>query len=769
MTDKIHNLEEQLDSIVQTVNVLRQETQRLAPFQDRILPIPSSTVSPSPSSSIPSLHKPELAPIRQPHIFRGGPTSMAFTVDVAKNTLHNMGYSGEPQEDGGNGPAIEETPRTSPVLPPASIPTSSSALQPLSSRNQAPNDPLWEFDKNEMVRLCRLHEDEVGIMYPVVKIETVIEHAQSLSSWMESARKSGYMPPLNYDEAMADIRTLTLKIIMCCGLAVEEHGHSEKAIRLYDSIQPITDGKLMSEPSDLANLPFLALVAGYRFLSNDEVLAWRVMGQVARHCLEQGLHRREGIAKIADEQERRNAINTFWTAYVLDRRWSFGTGLPYVLHDDKIDPNLPFPDEYPYLVAMITYSRLGAKIWSLVDFFEPAIIRDLKREEFETLDREILQWYDSVPDAVKISNLDRELPLPSTPSYNLQRLQIWTRLRLNQIRIWLNTPVLHSASSINDNMEQAQKVVDLAKDTIRYLSRLNNSSNLYRRIQVFYHQFLTSAIAVLFLASTHQPVQFSADCREEFYMAMNLVKDMSAKSWVSQRLWRTIRSLKTYAPRLGLQHHEEDRHYSAVAGMSGFSVGAPVTASASSARRGGSIASSSGSGYPTSSIGNNSGNTWPPPQWSHPPHSHPNNNGNSSSNTTSPITTPAGAATGGLPPTPSTGAPQAQQQLPQTTQPNQPTSAAAGPTTSTTSSPDQQMANGVQIQTEMTRIFEGYMGMSGIPLPPAGTVLESSKAGLGSAGGSTTNSNTGVDPKAGANAEGLPHGEAVYEHLKNMF
>ncbi|KAL1889004.1 hypothetical protein Sste5346_009184 [Sporothrix stenoceras] len=752
MSEKIHSLEEQLENIVQSVNSLRQETQRLAPLQDRILPIPSSTVSPSPSSSIPSLHKPELAPIRQSHIFRGGPTSMAFTVDVAKNTLHNMGYSGEPQEDGGNGPAIEETPRTSPVLPPASMQTSSS-IQPMSSRNQSPNDPLWEFDKDEMVRLCRLHEDEVGIMYPVVKIETVIEHAQNLFSWMESARKNGYMPPLNYDEAMTDIRTLTLKIIMCCGLAVEEHGHSEKAIRLYDSIQPITDGKLMSEPSDLANLPFLALVAGYRFLSNDEVLAWRVMGQVARHCLEQGLHRREGISKIADEQERRNAVNTFWTAYVLDRRWSFGTGLPYVLHDDKIDPNLPFPDEYPYLVAMITYSRLGAKIWSLVDFFEPAIIRDLKREEFETLDAEILQWYDSVPDAVKINNLDRDLPLPSTPSYNLQRLQIWTRLRLNQIRIWLNTPVLHSASSINDNMEQAQKVVDLAKDTIRYLSRLNNSSNLYRRIQVFYHQFLTSAIAVLFLASTHQPVQFSANCREEFYMAMNLVKDMSAKSWVSQRLWRTIRSLKAYAPRLGLQHQEEDQHYSSASGgVSGFSA---------SARRGGSIASSSGSGYPTSSIGNNStSNTWRP----HPPHTYPSN----SSNTTSPITTPAGAATNGPQTTPSTGAPQPQQQQPPTTQPQQqPTTAGA----STTSSPDQQTANGVQIQTEMTRIFEGYMGMSGIPLPPAGTVLEGSKGAM--AGASRSNPNNGnvpIDPKlAAANAEGLPYGEAMYEHLKNMF
>ncbi|CAK7206567.1 hypothetical protein SEUCBS139899_009363 [Sporothrix eucalyptigena] len=746
MSEKIHNLEEQLESLVQNVNVLRQEQQRLAPLQDRILPIPSSTVSPSPSSSIPSLHKPELAPIRQPHHFRGGPTSIAFTVDVAKNTLHNMGYNGETQEDGGSGPALGETPRTSPILQPASVQPMSSLQSP---PNQAPNDPLWDFDKDEMIRICRVHEDEVGIMYPVYDINDVISHAQHISSLMESFRKTGYTP-VDFEELMGDIRTLTLKIIMCCGLTVEEHGHSEKAIRLYDSIQPIVDKKLMSEPSNLANLPFLALVAGYRFLANDEVLAWRVMGQVARHCLEQGLHRREGVDKITDEQQRRNAINTFWSAYVLDRRWSFGTGLPYVMHDDKIDPNLPLPIDYPYLEAMITYSRLGAKIWSLVDFFEPAIIRDLKREEFESLDREILQWYETVPEPVRISNLDRELPLPSTPSYNIERLQIWTRLRLNQIRIWLHTPVLHSASSINKNMEQAQKVVDLAKDTIRYLSRLNNSSNLYRRIQVFYHQFLTSAIAVLFLASTHQPVQFSADCREEFYMAMNLVKDMSAKSWVSQRLWRTIRSLKAYAPRLGLQQHEEDQHYSAATGMSGFNVGGHN----SGARRGGSIASASSSNYPnTGGSSVTSSNNWPPPR--------PPLQTFGSSSTASPIMTPARP---GVAP---------QQALPQPQPQPHPAPAVSAPAQAqppqATASPEE-IANGVQIQTEMTRIFEGYMGMNGIPHPPAATVHKTS--GPGTFGGSSSDTGTPSAPataEPNGNGENLPQGEMIYEHFKTMF
>lgn len=124
---------------------------------------------------------------------------------------------------------------------------------------------------------------------------------------------------------------------------------------------------------------------------------------------------------------------------------------------------------------------------------------------------------------------------------------------MRQIRIWLYTPVLHTASSIEQNHDFAQRVVNLAKETIRYLTLLNNNSVVYRRIQVFYNHFLTSAIAVLFLASTHAPISFSAQCREEFHMALELVKDLSSRSWVSQRLWRTVKSLKAYAPRLGLQ------------------------------------------------------------------------------------------------------------------------------------------------------------------------------------------------------------------------
>jgi hypothetical protein len=98
-----------------------------------------------------------------------------------------------------------------------------------------------------------------------------------------------------------------------------------------------------------------------------------------------------------------------------------------------------FKEEYPYLVAMITYSRIGAKVWRQVAHFGPVLARDLRSTELENVDQELLQWYEQIPEEVKVRNWDKEKHITSTPSYNLQRLRIWTYLRLNQVSVTFKT------------------------------------------------------------------------------------------------------------------------------------------------------------------------------------------------------------------------------------------------------------------------------------------------------------------------------------------
>lgn len=726
MADQVSRLQDQVETLFSNMSALRQEALRLAPIHDRILPLPSATVTPSPSTaSMPQFPKP-LAPLRPPSTFNG-PTSIAFTVDVAKNTLHNMGYAGASEApddsgdsgDGNSGAQAEPTPHTSPTpLPP---------MQPSPYQRQI--DPLWEFDKAEMIRLCKLHEEEISVMYPLMKMESTIRHATEVADWMEKSKGQGLVPPEGQYETLTDDRTLLLKIVLCCALAVEEHGNSAKAARLYESIEAVTMKTLMSGPADVAKLPYLALVAGYKFFSNDELAAWRIMGQLMRLCFELGLHRREGIDKITDPQDRRNALNTFWSAYVLERRWSFATGLPFVCHDDKIDPKLPYPDDYPYLLAMITYSRLAAKIWKLVDYFEPAVIRELKPTDFEELDDKIIDWYNSVPEEVKISSLD-PLKMPIGPAgyvYDTQRLQIWTRLRLNQIRIWLYTPILHSAISIVENMQFARKAVELAKQTIHYLTDLNATTNIYRRMQMFYHQFLTSAIAVLFLASTHAPLQFSASCRKEFYMALELIKNMSAKSWVSQRIWRTIGSLKKYASRLGME--EDNSNTSNPTIRNHTSMGRPLSR----------FQDRTAGGSPASTV------------YSPGAASHPGGGPFGRSETISQESRGGGHASGAS--------------TPAAHQNNQTQGL----------SPDDQ-TNGLRLHTEMSRIFENIQG----GLAPGRTGINrihSPDMSLGGAGGGGEHFANIMSPRdvslaSGRASIGSPvssNGAGVYQQLRDMF
>ena len=347
-TEEFRRVTEQLNSLQNEVNWLNQTVRALQPDASRPTPalepqegeeraplISSAQTVASPQSTS-SAQRPDFTQVRNGS-FRG-PTSLAYSLDVANNTMSGMGYKGIMDNDvqiQAQNQAQAQTQAQSQAQTHLNVPNhvGVSVMDVMHGNG----DPLLDYDKDEMIRLCQLHEAEVGIMYPVLEMQSIIEHAKNLSPFLVGMR---HQRPIEF---INDEKTLQLKIVMCCALVVEEHGHSEKAMRLFESMEAVLNRKLMGDVSDPANTPILALLAGYRFLSNDEILAWRIMGQVIRLCVESGLHQREGLMRIEDEQQRKNALISFWTAFVLDRRWAFGTGLPYTLRDEDVDPQLPMP------------------------------------------------------------------------------------------------------------------------------------------------------------------------------------------------------------------------------------------------------------------------------------------------------------------------------------------------------------------------------------------------------------------------------------------
>jgi len=299
----------------------------------------------------------------------------------------------------------------------------------------------------------------------------------------------------------------------------------------------------------------------YEFHRDNEGTSWRIIGLTARLCIELGLHRSETYEAMQDESERTETILLFWSIYSLDRRWSFGTGMPFALQDADIDPNLPKPeDRSPYLTAMIQYSAIGSKVWRTV----AAGSTQINQEEMNYLDYQVIQWHRQIPAHLRFEHPSQagrlSTPTSPAPSRAGHRLRILLYLRANQMRILIYRSVLHSATSTLQHREQAQTAVDVSKDTIRVLTHINQTSDLYRTQQVLFNAFLMSALAVLFLSVSHAPAVFAENVREEFYMALDLVRGFSKGSWIGKRLWKTISVLKEVGPKLGLRTDDHDHN-----------------------------------------------------------------------------------------------------------------------------------------------------------------------------------------------------------------
>ena len=222
---------------------------------------------------------------------------------------------------------------------------------------------------------------------------------------------------------------------------------------------------------------------------------------------------------------------------------------------------------------MIAYSRISSPVWRSTTKFEGPD-SEINKDNIAYLDYQIQQWHNNIPESLRVHKIDNTLS-KNPVSRGQRRLQVILALRTNQMRVLIYRPVLHSATNIMENRDYARTVVDVAKDTIKVLTCLNETTDIYRTQQVCFNYFLVSALAVLFLAVAHAPVEFSRQVRDEFYMALDLIKGFSTKSYTSKRLWKMIRGLKEVGPKLGVISRQaltdpEDAHSSAAVAMAGL-------------------------------------------------------------------------------------------------------------------------------------------------------------------------------------------------------
>lgn len=415
------------------------------------------------------------------------------------------------------------------------------------SRTLDTEDPLKILGVEETLRLVQIYEDTVGIMYPCVdlaSVRTYVVEYYHLHTNNGQAKKPASVSDQDWFHAR-DIQVL--KILLATALLVESHGQSESAAQLADSVEDRFASRLKIAQVDMKEILILTLLSIFHSYRDDEVIAWRLTGMAARGSMELGLHRQETWQKTGGvfpgALEWMWASRLFWCIYVLDRKWSFGTGLPFAIQDSDMDTNLPEPGHStPYLTCMISYARLSAKIWGLVVGWSGRS-REATSEGCALLDAEVQQWVHSIPSELRFDPGWRS-PGGSEHTDRDMMLQVLLALQANQLRILAYRQNLLSSERIAEDMDGASTAVETAKSTVHMLDYFSRVSNVYFQRPEPFNYFLISALAAFFLAALHAPARFSQTCRPEFYTAINMVRRSATRARTSRRLQKIIHSLK---------------------------------------------------------------------------------------------------------------------------------------------------------------------------------------------------------------------------------
>lgn len=176
-------------------------------------------------------------------------------------------------------------------------------------------------------------------------------------------------------------------------------------------------------------------------------------------------------------------------------------------------------------------------------------------DEVDYQDYKVLQWQKALPPALSMDLNEfkepQQAPLEMTKA-STTFLATVLHARAHQLRSLIYRPVLYSYARIAENAKHAQTAVDIAKESVQFLTLVDCATTFVRGEPLFFRDFLISALAGILLAVSSAPAEFSRQLRDEFFSVLDLLRSLSSKSPDMARVWNTIKILEAAAPRLGL-------------------------------------------------------------------------------------------------------------------------------------------------------------------------------------------------------------------------
>lgn len=194
---------------------------------------------------------------------------------------------------------------------------------------------------------------------------------------------------------------------------------------------------------------------------------------------------------------------------------------------------------------MIDWTRLAGKVWEALNG-QADKGSSISKDDTSFYDYQVMQWYDNIPDDLQLHRIGSGYQ-PATTTQNRQDplyLPSILYLRKAHLRNLIYRPFLHSSTRIAQNKSYASKAIQVAKEAVNTLYDLNRKSEVVSKGALFFKHLVLTAFGNLLLGLVNATAEFREDVREEFHLALGLIRQLSSCSAPLRRLWHRLKGLE---------------------------------------------------------------------------------------------------------------------------------------------------------------------------------------------------------------------------------
>ena len=375
--------------------------------------------------------------------------------------------------------------------------------------------------------------------------------------------REAFLESKGKSNALRVLSSAIVKLVMACALLIEADAdikRSDLASQLFTEAWKATALVSASGHWSIELLYAYTLVATFRFHVDDEISAYTFVGFAVRIAFALGLNNKsynQPRTLSPSSPCPSTNLNIWWCLFVLDRRWSFGVGLPYAVAEAQIQtPELPInwqshDSPLSYLYAMVGYCRIAGLVWAHISADANTLTQSLSKSH--RLQESVTFWRDNLPAVLKLQNTT---DLQYDPPWRA-KCKVLLHLRANQMRLLILRPLLLSSRAMDTFAAESEEALEIGIDTIRTLVCVQEQTEMLKYCRLHYNHFLVSSLALIFMLVAKAPQKYANRCASTFFAALQLIKILSVDSRITRTLLSRIHTLKDG---WALIQHKKRRH-----------------------------------------------------------------------------------------------------------------------------------------------------------------------------------------------------------------